>query len=534
MARDGSGTYARTQSDYIFNTIIDQAKINSELNDFATEITNSVDVDGQSTWTGNMNAGSTKITALAVGTLNTDSITLGQSQDGGAKYAAGTGTDTITIGLSPAMTAYVAGQHFYFKQAAGANTGATTLNVDSVGAKAITKKGTTALAAGDIPASAMVHVVYDGTQFQLMNVGTDVGITADGVETLTNKSYDLGGTGNVLTGSLAEFNTALQSESFATLAGVESLTNKTFSGKLGAFLDTNGNYIQNEQGTDIASATPTVPTDGDYFDVTGTTGITAFTVAADRLFTLQFDGIVTLTHGVALLLAGAANITTAAGDIIIFKSTTANNVIMTGGLKVDGTSWVGGVLTASSTDTFTNKTIDANGTGNSITNIDVADLAVGTDGELITWDASGNPAVVAVGTAGHVLTSGGVGVAPTFQATAAGGIIVQVVNVMDGNLGTGTTLCVPDDTIPLISEGDEYMTLAITPTNASNILIIDVVITMCGGYAGGQDLIGALFNTDLHATQALSACFVATQNAYGINTTSFQHYVVAGTTINQE
>jgi hypothetical protein len=322
------------------------------------------------------------------------------------------------------MTAYVAGQHFYFKQAAGANTGATTLNVDSVGAKAITKKGTTALAAGDIPASAMVHVVYDGTQFQLMNVGTDVGITADGVETLTNKSYDLGGTGNVLTGSLAEFNTALQSESFATLAGVESLTNKTFSGKLGAFLDTNGNYIQNEQGTDIASATPTVPTDGDYFDVTGTTGITAFTVAADRLFTLQFDGIVTLTHGVALLLAGAANITTAAGDIIIFKSTTANNVIMTGGLKVDGTSWVGGVLTASSTDTFTNKTIDANGTGNSITNIDVADLAVGTDGELITWDASGNPAVVAVGTAGHVLTSGGVGVAPTFQATAAGGIIV--------------------------------------------------------------------------------------------------------------
>jgi hypothetical protein len=51
--------------------------------------------------------------------------------------------------------------------------------------------------------------------------------------------------------------------------------------------------------------------------------------------------------------------------------------------------------------------------------IDVADLAVGTDGELITWDASGNPAVVAVGTAGHVLTSGGVGVAPTMQAPAS-------------------------------------------------------------------------------------------------------------------
>ncbi len=56
MARDGSGTYSRTQSDYVFNTVIDEAKINSELNDIATEITNSVDVDGQSTWTGNMNA----------------------------------------------------------------------------------------------------------------------------------------------------------------------------------------------------------------------------------------------------------------------------------------------------------------------------------------------------------------------------------------------------------------------------------------------------------------------------------------------
>jgi hypothetical protein len=42
----------------------------------------------------------------------------------------------------------------------------------------------------------------------------------------------------------------------------------------------------------------------------------------------------------------------------------------------------------------------------------------GTDGELITWDASGNSAAVAVGTSGHVLTSNGAGAAPTFQAAA--------------------------------------------------------------------------------------------------------------------
>ena len=68
------------------------------------------------------------------------------------------------------------------------------------------------------------------------------------------------------------------------------------------------------------------------------------------------------------------------------------------------------------TDTFTNKTFDANGTGNSLSNVDVADLANGTDGELITWSAAGAPTTVSVGTVDHVLTSGGTGVAPTFQA----------------------------------------------------------------------------------------------------------------------
>ncbi len=51
----------------------------------------------------------------------------------------------------------------------------------------------------------------------------------------------------------------------------------------------------------------------------------------------------------------------------------------------------------------------------------INNLRVGTDGELITWDASGDPAAVAVGTATHILTSNGAGAAPTFQAAAGGG-----------------------------------------------------------------------------------------------------------------
>jgi hypothetical protein len=53
--------------------------------------------------------------------------------------------------------------------------------------------------------------------------------------------------------------------------------------------------------------------------------------------------------------------------------------------------------------------------------VTLAKLAAGTDGELITWDTSGNPAAVAVGTATHVLTSNGAGAAPTFQAAGGGG-----------------------------------------------------------------------------------------------------------------
>lgn len=51
--------------------------------------------------------------------------------------------------------------------------------------------------------------------------------TLAGTETLTNKSIDL--TDNTLSGTTAEFNTALSDGSFTTLAGTETLTNKTLT-----------------------------------------------------------------------------------------------------------------------------------------------------------------------------------------------------------------------------------------------------------------------------------------------------------------
>ena len=128
-----------------------------------------------------------------------------------------------------------------------------------------------------------------------------------------------------------------------TISNSSSSVVSDTSPQLGGFLDANGNYMQTEKGGDIASASPTViDTDGDYFDVTGTTNFAAFTVAADRQFTLQFDGVLTMTHHATNLdLPGEANITTAAGDVATFQSTAANQVQCINYTRADGTAIVG-------------------------------------------------------------------------------------------------------------------------------------------------------------------------------------------------
>ena len=74
-----------------------------------------------------------------------------------------------------------------------------------------------------------------------------------------------------------------------------------------------------------------------------------------------------------------------------------------------------GTLTATLTGTATTVVDDA---------ITLAKMAAGTDGNLITYDTNGDPAYVTTGTATHVLTSNGVGLAPTFQAAAGGGATI--------------------------------------------------------------------------------------------------------------
>ena len=47
--------------------------------------------------------------------------------------------------------------------------------------------------------------------------------------------------------------------------------------------------------------------------------------------------------------------------------------------------------------------------------VTLAKMAPGTDGNIISYDASGNPVAVATGSSGQVLTSAGAGAPPTFS-----------------------------------------------------------------------------------------------------------------------
>jgi len=58
--------------------------------------------------------------------------------------------------------------------------------------------------------------------------------------------------------------------------------------------------------------------------------------------------------------------------------------------------------------------------------ITLAKMAAGTDGQIITYDASGNPAAVGPGTDGQVLTSTGAGSPPAFEAIPGGGGFVHL------------------------------------------------------------------------------------------------------------
>jgi hypothetical protein len=92
------------------------------------------------------------------------------------------------------------------------------------------------------------------------------------------------------------------------------------------------------KGADIASASAIAISNeeaGAYRDITGTTGVTSIAARnAGQVVRLQFDGVVTLTHnGTSLILPGASDYVTAAGDVMEFMSEGSGNWRYIGGSR---------------------------------------------------------------------------------------------------------------------------------------------------------------------------------------------------------
>lgn len=104
------------------------------------------------------------------------------------------GTNTITATGPLSFSAYAGGKDFEFVPAV-TNTGAVTININGLGARAITKYGTTPLVAGDLVAGAVVRIIDDGTRFQLLNPQvTDIAHGGTGSTTASGARTNLGAT----------------------------------------------------------------------------------------------------------------------------------------------------------------------------------------------------------------------------------------------------------------------------------------------------------------------------------------------------
>jgi hypothetical protein len=226
--RDGSGNYTLPAGNPVVSgTTISSTVHNNTNSDIATAITSSLAKDGQTTPTANLPMGTFRHTNVGNPTLRNQYGTVDNIQDGDyVTLSSVAGTNTVTGAMSPAITAYVAGMHVVLIPA-NTNTGATTLNVSSVGALDVQKYVSGAQAnivANDLRAGVPAFLVLDtgGDDWILLNpnsgslgdvtIGTLTATTINASGTITGGNLTTAGTvtsatisnsGTVTSGSVA-------------------------------------------------------------------------------------------------------------------------------------------------------------------------------------------------------------------------------------------------------------------------------------------------------------------------------------------
>ena len=402
------------------------------------------------------------------------SANLGNAVSGSA------GTGSIVFSISPAIsTSLTTGSSSFdlinttattvnFAKAAtalsiGAPTGTTTINNALTVAGNLTVSGTTTTV-DSTTINVQDQLVFEGVtpndfETTLRTVdptadrtirlpdATDTLVGKATTDTLTNKSISL--TTNIVTGTKSEFNLAMSDADFTTLTGLETLTNKTLTSPIISTISNTGTItlptatdtlvgkattdtLTNKTLTSPVINTPTGIVKGDV----GLGNVDNTSNATERAATATLTNK-TLTGNTAVtLVSGAATITlptttstlsTLALTETLTNKTLTSPVIATivnssNNLTLPTTTDT--LVGRATTDTLTNKTFDADGTGNSITNIENADIKAAAGIEL-SKIASSTSTALGVGSVelGHATDT-------TIARASSGVVTIEGVNIV--------------------------------------------------------------------------------------------------------